>query len=187
MDVAVNLAMEGGFENVRQRDVAAAAGVALGTLYKAFRSKEDILMAAVARQVESLVQRSISKPIQGDTAVDRMGNLFEFLTRAMCRKPHYARSVIKAMASGEPEVTANLASYRDHINLLCVAALRGVGKLDDDSPPPTTGEMKCAVFLQDIWFAALVGWAAGLHNQPQVLQHMREAAAVMLKGLDLQS
>ncbi len=49
LDVAVALAEEGGFENVRQRDVASRAGVALGTLYKSFRSKEDILSAALDR------------------------------------------------------------------------------------------------------------------------------------------
>ncbi|MEM9692781.1 MAG: helix-turn-helix domain-containing protein, partial [Myxococcota bacterium] len=40
IDVAIELAEEGGFDNVRQRDVARLAGVALGTLYKSFKSKE---------------------------------------------------------------------------------------------------------------------------------------------------
>jgi AcrR family transcriptional regulator len=40
LDVAVALAEEGGFENVRQRDVAARAGVALGTLYKTSGAKK---------------------------------------------------------------------------------------------------------------------------------------------------
>ena len=48
LDVAVNLAEAGGFENVRQRDVADQAGIALGTLYKSFLSKEHILSAALA-------------------------------------------------------------------------------------------------------------------------------------------
>ena len=41
------LAEEGGFDGVRLRDVAEASGVALGPLYKYFRSKEDLLLCAV--------------------------------------------------------------------------------------------------------------------------------------------
>lgn len=184
MDVAINLAMEGGFDNVRQRDVAAAAGVALGTLYKAFRSKEDILVAAVARQAETLEQRFVPNSIQGDTPTERVGNLFEFMTRAMCRKPHYARSVIKAMASGEPEVTANLASYRGHITKMVIASLRGSDG-DENDDAPSEAELKCSTYLQDIWFAVLVGWAAGLQNQPQAIQHMRDATDALLNGIKL--
>ncbi len=56
-DVAIELAEEGGYDNVRQRDVAARAGVALGTLYKRFRSKEDILSAALERETAKLERR----------------------------------------------------------------------------------------------------------------------------------
>ena len=42
VDAAVELAEQGGFEAVRLRDVAERSDVALGTLYKYFRSKEDI-------------------------------------------------------------------------------------------------------------------------------------------------
>jgi len=47
VDAAVALAEEGGFDGVRLRDVAEASGVALGPLYKYFRSKEDLLLCAV--------------------------------------------------------------------------------------------------------------------------------------------
>ena len=47
VDAAVALAEQGGFDAVRLRDVAEASGVALGTLYKYFRSKEEILLFAV--------------------------------------------------------------------------------------------------------------------------------------------
>ncbi|MGH0031401.1 MAG: helix-turn-helix domain-containing protein [Myxococcota bacterium] len=44
---AIELAEQGGFEAVRLRDVAAQANVALGTLYRRLRSKEDLLLAAL--------------------------------------------------------------------------------------------------------------------------------------------
>src|ERR1700733_10304135 len=87
LDAAVALAEEGGFENVRQRDVAATAGVALGTLYKRFRSKEEILCAALEREAETLERRMETKPAVGKTPVDRIGSFFQAITRGMLRKP----------------------------------------------------------------------------------------------------
>src|SRR5271156_5369766 len=104
LDVAVALAEQGGFENVRQRDVAAHAGVALGTLYKRFRSKEEILCAALEREAEALERRMELKPALGKTSVERVGSFFQAITRGMLRKPGFARAVIRAMASGEEGV-----------------------------------------------------------------------------------
>src|SRR5207244_3026281 len=43
LDAALRLAAEGGFDGVQMRDVAAAADVALGTVYRYFSSKERLL------------------------------------------------------------------------------------------------------------------------------------------------
>src|SRR5690348_11961215 len=112
LDVAVDLAEEGGFDNVRQRDVAANAGVALGTLYKSFRSKEDLLSAALEREAEVLERKLETNPAKGDTPLERVITVFQMMTRALCRKPNYARAVLRAMASGVPEVAANVAGYQ---------------------------------------------------------------------------
>ena len=50
--IAMELAEQGGFEAVRLRDVAANAGVALGTVYRRFRGKGDLLLAALEQLVE---------------------------------------------------------------------------------------------------------------------------------------
>ena len=88
LDVAVALAEEGGFDNVRQRDVAAKAGVALGTLYKSFRSKEDILTAALEREAEFLERRMEAKPATGATPVDRVTNRVGVFGRRQRQKGH---------------------------------------------------------------------------------------------------
>ena len=72
VETAVELAEKGGFEAVRLRDVASHAGVALGTLYRRFRSKEDLLLAALELQIgkhEQLVER---RPPQGASALERL-------------------------------------------------------------------------------------------------------------------
>jgi AcrR family transcriptional regulator len=187
LDVAVQLAEEGGFDNVRQRDVAAKAGVALGTLYKSFRSKEDILTAALEREAETLEKRMESKPAAGANRVERVSAFFSVITRGLCRKPKYARAVIRAMASGEPEVAGKVAAYQERIGGLIIGAMRGIGSLsaaDAKATPPSKKEASMAFALQQFWFAALVGWSAGLLTVNQAVEEMRHIAVVLEKGID---
>lgn len=181
LDVAVDLAEQGGFENVRQRDVADQAGIALGTLYKSFSSKEDLLSAALEREAQMLERKLEQKPVLGATPVERLKVLFKITTRAMCRKPKYARALLRAMASGEPEVAGHVASYEQRMNRIIVAALRG-----DCGPSEVTEtterEATVAIYLQRIWFASLVGWSAGLHDQNGVVEQLELACELLLEA-----
>ncbi|KAB2893348.1 MAG: TetR/AcrR family transcriptional regulator [Kofleriaceae bacterium] len=189
-DVAIALAEEGGYDNVRQRDVAARAGVALGTLYKRFRSKEDILSAALARETERLERKLEKGPVKGDTAEDRLVAFYSLLTRALVRRPHFARAVLRAMASGQPEVARHVVAYQGRMNGLIIAALRGVGSLsygDAAAAPPTEREQTLALLLQQNWFASLIGWSAGLHAHTDIIEHVRTAARLYLKAMDMEA
>jgi len=187
LDVAVNLAEEGGFDNVRQRDVAADAGVALGTLYKSFRSKEDILSAALEREAVMLERRMEKHPAKGDNPLDRVCALFQLMTRGLCRKPNYARAVLRAMTAGEPEVAKNVAAYYGRVNRLIITALLGdAGSAPLDSPlwPPSGKESTLAFFLQQVWFSSLVGWSAGLFDESVVMVQLRTAAKLLIQGME---
>ena len=187
LDVAIDLAEAGGFDNVRQRDVAEQAGVALGTLYKRFRSKEEILSAALERETQMLELKMEHKPATGDCEAERLVAFFKITTRGLVRKPNYARAVLRAMASGEPEIAGNVASYHDRMNGLIIAAMRGVGRLSFSDPKtsrPTKRESALAEYLQQIWFASLVGWSGSLHGPAEILRMMSEAIDILLAGTD---
>ncbi len=186
LDVAVDLAAEGGFDNVRQRDVAAHAGVALGTLYKDFRSKEDLLSAALDREAEHLERRMEDNPAKGDTPLERVLYVFQLLTKALTKKPNYARAVLRAMASGVPEVAANVSAYQGRVNGILIAAMRGVGRLgytDLTTHPPTEQESTLSFLLQQLWFASLVGWSAGLFDSAAIVEQLRVAGELLTRGL----
>jgi AcrR family transcriptional regulator len=186
IDVAIALAEKGGFDNVRQREVAAKAGVALGTLYKRFRSKEDILCAALEREAQALERRMEDSPVRGDDAVDRLTAFFKLVTRGFVRKPNYARAVIRAMASGVPEIAANVLAYHGRMNGLIIAALRGTGRIgfaEATASPPSPRESTMAMMLQQLWFAALIGWAAGMFDEQQVVEQTRRAAKLLARAL----
>jgi AcrR family transcriptional regulator len=92
---AIELAEKGGFEGVRLRDVAAHADVALGTLYRRFRSKEDLLLAALEHQMGTLEQRIDAQPLAGVAAFDRVQSFFRLTTEGMCARPHLARALVR--------------------------------------------------------------------------------------------
>jgi AcrR family transcriptional regulator len=188
-DVAIELAEEGGYDNVRQRDVAARAGVALGTLYKRFRSKEDILSAALERETAKLERRMEKTAVKGETVEERIVSFFTVVTRALCRRPHYARAVVRAVASGQPEVARNVVAYQGRMNGLVIASMRGVPRLsygDAAASPPSDNERLIAMLVQQNWFASLVGWSASLHSQTEVIEHVRIATRLLLKALEIE-
>jgi AcrR family transcriptional regulator len=189
-DVAISLAEEGGYDNVRQRDVASRAGVALGTLYKRFRSKEDILSAALERETERLERKIEKGPVQGGTVEERLVGFYSTLTKVLCRRPHFARAVLRAVSSGQPEVARHVVAYQGRMSGLVIAAMRGVSSLsygDAAATPPTEREQTLALLLQQNWFASLIGWSAGVHSQPAIIDHVRMAARLYLKALDLEA
>jgi AcrR family transcriptional regulator len=181
VETAVELAEQGGFEAVRLRDVASHAGVALGTLYRRFRSKEDLLLAALELELIELDRRLAQRPPRGDAPLERVTSFFQITTRALCRRPNLARALLRAIATGEPELTQKVAAFHTRMEVLITRALRGE---TDEAPAanPSDEERAIAFTLQMVWFASLVGWAGGLHGQAGVIDQMSTAAELMLRG-----
>lgn len=178
VETAVDLAEQGGFENVRLREVAAASGVALGTLYRHFRSKEDLLLAALAREMAELERRMQERPIAGAEPLERVTQFFRVATRAFCRRPNLARAALRAVASGDHELTEKVSRFHDNLVALTVDALRG----DLARAGASAREDAIADVLQNVWFSALVGWGGGLHGQNVVVDKVRAAAELVLRA-----
>jgi hypothetical protein len=41
-------------------------------------------------------------------------------------------------------------------------------------------EVRVCAVLQQVWFAALIGWMSGLHKQSEVVAQVRSAAELLL-------
>src|SRR6202050_4323285 len=72
LDATLVLASKGGYDAVQMRTVAAAANVALGTLYRYFPSKIHLLVSGLAREFERTQEKLDRAPIPGGTSYDRM-------------------------------------------------------------------------------------------------------------------
>jgi AcrR family transcriptional regulator len=186
VDTAVELAEQGGFEAVRLRDVADQAGVALGTLYRRFRSKEDLLVAALEQEAEDLERRVEARPPRGHTGAERVTSFFASGTRGLCRRPNLTRAVLRAMTSGDPEIAGKVSRFHDRMTNLITRALRGEdGHADGSlSRPPDETERTIALLLEHVWFSCLVGWAGGLHSQAGIVEQMQDAAELLIAATD---
>jgi AcrR family transcriptional regulator len=185
VETAVELAEEGGFEAVRLRDVASHAGVALGTLYRRFRSKEDLLIAALEIETRNLERRFAQRPPKGDDPNERVMAFFSLLIKGLLRRPNLGRACLKAASSGEPELAKKVASYHQHIERMIVMSLRGEvvrvnGELADPEASPV--EERVADTLNQICFGLLVGWSGGVHGQGTVMDKLKASSEIVIRG-----
>ena len=173
---AIELAEKGGFEGVRLRDVASHADVALGTLYRRFRSKEDLLLAALEHQMGTLEQRIDSQPIVGVAPFERVQAFFRLTTDGMCARPHLARALVRAVVAGGPELSQRVAAFHERLEAMIARALRGGG----GGGPPNEIERRVSEALVHVWFASLSGWASGLHGTDEIVADTCSAADLIL-------
>src|SRR5215831_18127845 len=172
VDTAVGLAEQGGFEAVRLRDVAERSDVALGTLYKYFRSKEDILLFAFDEGVTRLEQSLVARPAAGNTPLER--------------NPDLGSALVRAMSGSARETAVQIAASNRRIARMIVASLRGDAaplSAPLESFEPSADEFELADALTGVWFAALIGWVIGAEPDPAAItRKMRSAARLMLEG-----
>src|SRR4051812_3283999 len=75
IEAAARLARDGGYDAVQMRDVASRAEVALGTLYRHYTSKDQLLLALQLDRTETLRRRLELRPAEGDSAAARVADV----------------------------------------------------------------------------------------------------------------
>lgn len=189
VESATELAVRGGFDAVRLRDVAERSGVALGTLYNRFRSKEDILVAALDAEMGRVEALIAQRPHlagawgRGATPEARLADFFALATKALLTRPHFARAVLRAVASGVPESAEKVIRFHGRMTALIVAVLRGPAAAGNGEPiEPEPDEEEIGALLQDVWFSTLCGWMAGHRTAEDVVARMASASSRLASG-----
>ncbi|WP_299530623.1 TetR family transcriptional regulator [uncultured Streptomyces sp.] len=92
------LAARGGFDAVQMRDVAEAAGVALGTLYRYFPSKSHLLAALARDLLERWRTALLARPSgPGRPPGERVAATLARTSRLLRREPHLADALVRAL------------------------------------------------------------------------------------------
>lgn len=183
VDAAIELADEGGFQNVRLRDVAELSGVAFGTLYARFSSKEDILIAALDQEISRFRDLMSGNPVPGDAPAQRLRYFFEALTTVLISRDGFAKAVLRSVSSGVPGVSDKVISYQDTMNQLIVAAIKGIDVEDVVATEDNADTFFMARMMQSIWFAELIGWMSEVVDGDDVVERTLRGSTLLLLGL----
>ena len=167
----MELAAEGGYDAVQMRDVAARAGVALGTLYRHFQSKDELLLAALAQQIATLRTRVEQRPATGNTPAELVTDVLRRACRALERQPNVTAAMITAMTSADGAAPVKL-DVRGGFTGIIFSALDGY-KVDDlDAIVRVLGH---------VWFSALVFWVGGMAPAGQMADDLVRAPRLLLR------
>lgn len=151
LDAVIRLVDREGVDAVSVRNVAAESGVALGTIYRFFSTKEHIFAAAITRWGEPLVERT---PLLADmeplddllTATVRRGTL------AYLRHPNLLALMVQSAVSVDPYVSEIMSELRRTTR---IALLRSMPK------PDGSGAYTLTELVQSIWWDLLTQWYVG--------------------------
>ncbi len=173
---ALELGSTGGYDAVQMRDVAAEAGVALGTIYRYFDSKDHLLAAAMVEWVADLERRVGQKPPKGDTLADRVLDVLGRATRAMEREPRLSEAVVTALMSPDRGAAACQESVSGSLTRILAAAL------GSDFSEELRADLTRT--LGHVWFSALIGWVNGWSGIERVGDEVALATHLILDQYD---
>jgi len=174
VDSALTLAAQGGYEAVQMREVAASAGVALGTLYRYFSSKEHLLVVAMGEQVAGLRQRFKERPPRGATAGERVMDVIRRATRALQRQPMVTAALLKSVISANTDVVEAMQPVERDMTAIVTAAMH--------EGQPTERDVAIARVIQHVWMASLLWWTAGLGTERDVEDTVDTAVQLLLEN-----
>ncbi len=172
---ATALAGEGGYDAVQMRDVAARAEVALGTLYRHYASKDQLLLAAMAQQAATMRERLVQRPPDGNSPAARVSAVLRRASRALERAPLVTKAMLAAMSTTE-EAAVPLKHEIDSTLRAIIADV-----VDGDGRCTAYTDLDGIVrVLGSVWFAELTYWSNGLNPSSSMGDNLASAAELLL-------
>jgi AcrR family transcriptional regulator len=171
IDAAMALGLDGGYDAVQMRDVAARADVAMGTVYRYFTSKDHLLAATLVYWVEQLAVRIDQHPPQGDQPADRVLEVLDRALRAMGRQPRLVAAVFTSLSSPDPAAVG----CQQQITLLMEGIIAGAM-----GEPAVPDMSERARMIGHVWYSALVGWINGWSTMARVHDELAVSVRLLL-------
>jgi AcrR family transcriptional regulator len=168
---AMDLASRGGYEAVQMRDVAARAGVALGTLYRYFSSKDHLpahTWADWSHEIEAHMSRH---PLRGTSRTERIVDFIRRATRALEREPKLASALVKSLLVSDPNAEEPRAEMSAVMVRVVDDELRGMAPED---------RVGIRDILGQVWFANLLLWVNDRMPAESIYENMTTACRLLL-------
>ena len=173
VDAAAELLDRTEYQDIQIRDVCRQAGVALGTLYRYFSSKEHLYAAVLVRWGSAFRAVPPSTASGSRRDADSLKASLKRAIRAFEKKRHYVRTEMVLRASADPEVLRLFNQFGDH-NLAVFSS-----PIDGLSPEASREVAAVAgMVLRD----ALHRWISGRCTIKQVEDETARTVDLLVRG-----
>nr|WP_231336445.1 TetR family transcriptional regulator [Actinomadura graeca] len=170
VQAAAALASRGGVEAMQMRTVAERAGVALGTLYRYFPSKMDLVVAVVGEELDLLEGSIERRPPRAGTAPQRAVDVLMRATRGLMREPELAEALIRSLLLSDVRT-----DFGDRMTGLLLRAAAGPGA----TVPADDPRRVVAGALTSVWTMEMIEMLRG-HADAEEIQARLEVSAARL-------
>ncbi|MFC9976576.1 TetR family transcriptional regulator [Spirillospora sp. NPDC127200] len=168
---AARIGGEKPLERVQMHEVAKAAEVAIGTLYRYFPSKIHLFTAVMAARVDRFSE-TIARPAPGVAPEEAVAELLVRASRQLLSQPVLAASMLQAANTANVATVADTAridrAFRDIV-------LRAVGVEE-----PTVQDVTLVRLLMQCWYGVLQSSLNGRASMADVEGDIRLACTLLL-------
>lgn len=175
LDAVVALVAEAGPDDLAMKDIADRSGVALGTIYRYFSSKDHVAAAALAEWAGSFDGRQVQLPSTDGTMADRLVTILRLAVRAYQRQPNFARLLIRAANSTDPFARECYRKMGEGVYATLGEALPAL---------PPDERTRVLDVVGAVWYHALVEWVNDRRTITQVYAAVEDAARLVLAGYE---
>jgi AcrR family transcriptional regulator len=133
VQTAAALAVRGGVEAMQMRSVAERAGVALGTLYRYFPSKMDLVVAVVTEELDLLESGIVRRPPTAASPSGRAVDVLLRATRGLMREPELADALVRSLIMAEVKFELDVR-ISDLLWRVATGNLEGTDSTASDEP-----------------------------------------------------
>ena len=176
------LAADGGFDAVQMRDVAAAADVALGTVYRYFSSKERLLLEAMAEQQADLrAYIETHPPREATPRPTRVMAVLRRANRSLRRYPDVTAAMVRSFGSAQTEN----ADIVRRVTEIMTAIITRADPRARTARAATEREVRVARILMQVWLSSLNGWVCGVDGPDRVDEDLEPPPRVPCTCLSL--
>ena len=130
VDAGVALMRSREYEDIQIREVAATAGLALGTVYRYFGSKEHLFAAVFLSWLTALSEEIEAEPAAGDDNAARLIDVVSRTIRAFEEQPSFYSLLVMTNRSSDPLVRVAREQMRENSERVLAAPLLGVSDED---------------------------------------------------------
>ncbi|GAA1094057.1 hypothetical protein GCM10009642_36100 [Nocardiopsis metallicus] len=187
VQTAAALAVRGGVEAMQMRSVAERAGVALGTLYRYFPSKMDLVVAVVTEELDLLEGGIVRRPPTADSPSGRAVDVLLRATRGLMREPELADALVRSLIMAEVKIELDVR-ISDLVWRVATGNLEGADTTaaDEESAGAGAGVDRGSTgyvlvsSLTSVWIFELVEILKGRRDVDEVAGRLQTAAERLL-------